>query len=51
MDNGLVQVVAHGVRDLVVRDVTITASRREIVDFSNLIFDNSLRIIIRKATS
>ncbi|CAF2638112.1 unnamed protein product [Rotaria sp. Silwood2] len=49
--NGLVQAVANGVCDLVVGDVTITAARREIVDFSNSIFDNSLRIIIRKSNS
>jgi hypothetical protein len=32
-------------------DVTITAKRREIVDFSTSIFDNSLTILIRKTNS
>ena len=36
---------------MVVGDVTITAARREIVAFSSSIFDNSLRIIIRKTSN
>ncbi len=40
--------VANGVYDMFISDVTITASRREIADFSNAIFDNALCIIIRK---
>ncbi|CAF3047056.1 unnamed protein product [Rotaria sp. Silwood2] len=44
---GLVDAVANGVYDIVVGDVTITAARSEIVEFSNSIFDNSLRLIVR----
>ncbi|CAF4023918.1 unnamed protein product [Rotaria sordida] len=43
-----VQSVSNGVYDIGIGDVTVTAARRELVDFSNAIFDNSLRIIIRK---
>ncbi|CAF1218853.1 unnamed protein product [Adineta steineri] len=43
----LVDAVAHGVYDIVIGDVTITAARRELVAFSNSIFDNSLRIVMR----
>ncbi|CAF1174440.1 unnamed protein product [Didymodactylos carnosus] len=46
--DALVKAVADGVYDVVIGDVTITAKRRLIVDFSSSIFDNSLRIIIRK---
>lgn len=45
---GLIQAVANGVYDIVVGDVTITSLRREIVGFSNAIFDSSQRIIVRK---
>ncbi|CAF2846810.1 unnamed protein product [Rotaria sp. Silwood2] len=45
---GLIQAVANGDYDIVIGDVTITAMRRESVGFSNAIFDNSLRIIMRK---
>lgn len=45
---GLVQAVANGVYDIVVADVTVTSGRREIAGFSTPIFDNSLRIIMRK---
>ncbi|CAF1259069.1 unnamed protein product [Rotaria sordida] len=48
--NGLIQAVRNGVYDIVIGDVTVTATRRKFVDFSNTIFDNSLRIIIRKTT-
>ena len=44
----MVQTVADGVYDLVIGDVTVTSSRREIISFSNAIYDNSLRIVIRK---
>ncbi|CAF1360483.1 unnamed protein product, partial [Adineta ricciae] len=47
--NGLIDEVASGMYDLVVADVTITAARREKVDFSISVFDNSLRIIVRNA--
>ncbi|CAF0924736.1 unnamed protein product [Rotaria sp. Silwood1] len=46
--SGLVDAVANGVYDIVVADVTITAARRQKAGFSNSIFDNSLRIIMRK---
>ncbi|CAF1268664.1 unnamed protein product [Rotaria magnacalcarata] len=45
--NGLVHDVANGIYDLVVVDLTVTANRREKVDFSNSIFDNSVRLVIR----
>ena len=45
---GLIKAVANGDYDIVVGDVTVTAIRRELVGFSNAIFDNSLRIIMRK---
>ncbi|CAF1228448.1 unnamed protein product [Rotaria sordida] len=48
--NGLIQAVRNGDYDIVIGDVTVTATRRKLVDFSNTIFDNSLRIIIRKTT-
>lgn len=44
----VVQAVANGLYDIVVGDVTVTSSRREIVDFSNAIYDNSLRIVMKK---
>ncbi|CAF0955125.1 unnamed protein product [Didymodactylos carnosus] len=47
--DALVASVANGVYDVVIGDVTITAERREIVGFSSSIFDNSLRLIMRKA--
>ncbi|CAF3875615.1 unnamed protein product, partial [Adineta steineri] len=49
--NDLVYAVANGMYDMVVADVTVTSARREIVDFSASIFDDSLRIIIREASS
>ncbi|CAF5124527.1 unnamed protein product, partial [Rotaria sp. Silwood1] len=48
--NEFVQGVSNGVYDIAIGDVTVTAARREFVDFSNAIFDNSLRIITRKTT-
>ncbi|CAF4724256.1 unnamed protein product, partial [Rotaria sp. Silwood2] len=48
--DGLIDSVANGLYDLVIGDVTVTAKRREIVSFSNSIFDNSLRIIVRKTS-
>ncbi|CAF2526160.1 unnamed protein product [Rotaria sp. Silwood2] len=47
---GLVRAVANDDYDIVIGDVTITAGRRTEVVFSNSIFDNSLRIIMRKNT-
>ncbi|CAF1228222.1 unnamed protein product [Didymodactylos carnosus] len=46
--DALVQAVADGVYDIVVGDVTLTANRRKIVGFSRSIFDNSLRLLMRK---
>ena len=48
--NSLVDGVVNGIYDIVIADVTVTASRTERVSFSNSIFDNSLRVIIRKRT-
>ncbi|CAF1010573.1 unnamed protein product [Rotaria sordida] len=45
----IVQSVNDGAYDIVVGDVTVTSNRRELVGFSNAIFDNSLRIIMRKS--
>jgi ABC-type branched-subunit amino acid transport system substrate-binding protein/ABC-type amino acid transport substrate-binding protein len=44
----IVKEVANGVYDMFIGDVTITATRREIADFSNPIFDNALRLVVRK---
>jgi polar amino acid transport system substrate-binding protein len=49
--NGLVDAVANGSYDIVAADLTITSARREEVDFSVSIFDNSIRIIIRKEST
>ncbi|CAF4761377.1 unnamed protein product, partial [Rotaria sp. Silwood2] len=43
-----IQLVNSGVFDIVVSDVTVTAARREIVSFSNTIFDNSLCLMVMK---
>ncbi|CAF3826981.1 unnamed protein product [Rotaria sp. Silwood1] len=42
------QLVEDRVYDIIIGDVTVTAVRREKIGFSNSIFDNSLRIIMRK---
>ena len=47
---GLIEAVVTDYYDIVVGDVTVTANRRELVGFSNAIFDNSLCILIRKTT-
>ena len=49
--NQAVQAVADGVYDILAADVNILAKRREIVDFSNAIYDNTIRIIMRKPTA
>ena len=46
--NQMVDWIVEGLFDMVVADLTITASRREKAAFSASIFDNSLRIVIRK---
>ncbi|CAF4029539.1 unnamed protein product [Rotaria sp. Silwood2] len=43
------QLVQDRVYDIIVGDVTVTATRREKIGFSNSLFDNSLHIIMRKA--
>ena len=45
----IIGLVANGFYDIVIADVTITSQRREIIGFSNSIFDNSLRIIMRQS--
>ena len=44
----LPQVVTDGHYDIIIGDVTVTATRRQNGTFSNPIFDNSLRLIMRK---
>ncbi|CAF1263486.1 unnamed protein product [Rotaria sordida] len=46
----IVQSLNDGAYDIIVADVTVTSIRRELVGFSNGIFDNSLRIIMRKSS-
>ncbi|CAF4387022.1 unnamed protein product, partial [Rotaria sordida] len=46
-----VQSVSTGVYDIAIGDVTVTSARREYVGFSNAIFDNSLRIIMRTTST
>lgn len=46
--NEIVNLVGNNEFDMFVAQTTITAARREIVGFSNSIFDNSLRIITRR---
>ncbi|CAF1457846.1 unnamed protein product [Rotaria sordida] len=43
-----VEAVAKGDYDIIIGDVTITAARIELVDFSNVIFDTSVGIIARR---
>ncbi|CAF2589145.1 unnamed protein product [Rotaria sp. Silwood2] len=46
--SGLIQSVVNGDYDIVIGDVTENSIRRELVTFSYPIFDNSLRIVMRK---
>lgn len=46
--NSLIDAVVDNVYDVVVADVTVTAARSERVSFSNSIYDNSLRVIVRQ---
>ncbi|CAF3623469.1 unnamed protein product [Rotaria sp. Silwood1] len=46
--SSLGELVENCVYDIIIGDVTVTAIRREKVGFSNSIFDNSLRIVMRK---
>ncbi|UJR11823.1 hypothetical protein I4U23_016003 [Adineta vaga] len=47
--NQLILSVSQGLYDLMIADTTTTATRRSSVDFSNSIFDNSLRLVICKS--
>ncbi|CAF1200955.1 unnamed protein product [Adineta steineri] len=47
--NNIINLVANGTFDMFIGDVTITATRREIVDFSSTVYDNSLRVVVRDA--
>ena len=47
---GLIRAVASGEYDIVVGDVTVTANRRQLVEFSHAIFDNALQIMMRKTS-
>ncbi|CAF3644406.1 unnamed protein product [Adineta steineri] len=49
--DGLIDDVANNVYDIVAGDVTIIAARREKVSFTDSIYDNSLRIIVRNTAS
>ncbi|CAF1278597.1 unnamed protein product [Rotaria magnacalcarata] len=44
----LIQAIENDTYDIVIGDVTVTATRRQSVDFSNAIFDNCLRIVMRQ---
>ncbi|CAF4714054.1 unnamed protein product [Rotaria sp. Silwood2] len=46
----LVQLIEDHVYDIIIGDVTITATRRGKINFSNSIFNNSLHIIMRKTS-
>ncbi|CAF0934641.1 unnamed protein product [Adineta ricciae] len=46
--NEIIDLVANDAYDLFLAQTTITAARSEKVSFSNSIYDNSLRILIRK---
>ncbi|CAF4659296.1 unnamed protein product [Rotaria sp. Silwood1] len=46
--SSLGELIENGVYDIIVGDVTVTAVRREKVGFSQAIFENSLRIVMRK---
>ncbi|UJR13333.1 hypothetical protein I4U23_000351 [Adineta vaga] len=48
---GMIQAVINDVYDIVVGDVTVTAARREIVDFSTTIYDNTFSVIVRQTSS
>ena len=43
----LIYAVANGTYDILVGDVTVTANRRKIVDFSSAMFDTSTYIVMR----
>ncbi|CAF1304880.1 unnamed protein product [Rotaria sordida] len=48
--NEFVRRVSTGDYDIAIGDVIVTAARRKYVEFSNGIFENSLRIIMRKTS-
>ncbi|CAF0890429.1 unnamed protein product [Adineta steineri] len=49
--NDIVNSVANNAYDMFVAQTTITATRRQKVAFSSSIFDNSLRVLIRKESN
>lgn len=48
--DGLIESVANDEYDIIIADATVTAKRRQSVSFSNSIFDNSFRVIMRKSS-
>ncbi|CAF4275447.1 unnamed protein product [Rotaria sp. Silwood2] len=46
----IIQLVNKGIYDMIVADVTVTALRRQLVGFSNPIFDNSLSLVVKKTS-
>ncbi|CAF1370247.1 unnamed protein product [Adineta ricciae] len=45
---GMIQAVVDNVYDIVIGDITVTSTRREIVDFSTPFYDNTFSVIIKK---
>jgi ABC-type amino acid transport substrate-binding protein len=46
--SNLIHAVVRGDYDIVVSDMTVTSARRRLATFSTSIFDNALRLIVRK---
>lgn len=46
--NDVINDVVAGIYDIVVADVTLTATRRQMVDFSSRISDTSMHLLVRK---
>ncbi|CAF2901802.1 unnamed protein product [Rotaria sp. Silwood2] len=46
-----IEAVAKGHYDIIIGDVTITAARKELVDFSPIIIDTSIGIIARRTSN
>jgi ABC-type amino acid transport substrate-binding protein/ABC-type branched-subunit amino acid transport system substrate-binding protein len=44
----LIDDLVNGIYDMIVGDITVTSARREKVAFSTVIYDNSLRIVLRE---
>ena len=49
--NQLIHTVPQDIYDLFIADTTIMATRRVYVEFSNSIFDNSLKLVARKSST